>query len=90
MENIVVNIETDLTKQDLELEERKTKLRCLREQKCFPIVNRGTLWYMRLSNSQHQELVNWYNKWLDVTKTMVVPDDLDWINEKLNEEEVIL
>ncbi len=43
------------------------KLRELRETECFSVINRGALWYAKLTPEQHQELNTWYNAWLDVT-----------------------
>lgn len=66
------------------------RARLLRETKCFPVINRGVLWYNKLTDEQYTELTNWYNAWLDVTETLVIPDTPVWINEKLfNEEEII-
>lgn len=70
-----------------ELYDLKNKIRKLREIKCFPIVNRGKLWYERLTNVQYGELREWYQKWLDATETLVTPDDLPWFDKKLLDEE---
>lgn len=53
--------------------------RMRRAMECFPIINRGQLWYESLSNSQRDELKNWYQSWLDVTETQVVPQKPAWI-----------
>lgn len=63
-------------------EQIKANIRANREEKCFPIINRGQLWYDTLTEAQHNELAVWYRAWLDATETMVEPDDLDWV--KLN------
>lgn len=65
------------------------KLRAQRETECFPVINRGKLWYDRLTPEQEQELDAWYNAWLSVTETKVAPVAPSWINEKLNEEGII-
>ncbi len=65
-------------------EQRKANIRANREEKCFPIINRGKLWYDTLTEAQHNELAVWYRAWLDATDTMVEPDDLDWV--KINTE----
>lgn len=65
-------------------EQIKANIRANREQKCFPIINRGQLWYDTLTEAQHNELAVWYRAWLDATETMVEPNDLDWI--KINTE----
>lgn len=63
-------------------EQIKANIRANREEKCFPIINRGQLWYDTLTEAQHNELAVWYRAWLDATETMVEPNDLDWV--KLN------
>lgn len=54
-------------------------LRHKRERNCFTYVNRGELWYSRLSEIQKEELSAWYQAWLDVTTTKVIPDKPDWL-----------
>ena len=56
------------------------ELRFKREKACFPIINRGELWYSRLTADQKKELDTWYQAWLDVTDTNVLPDTLAWLN----------
>ena len=60
-------------------EEYIHNLRAKRETECFPIVNRGQLWYDTLNEEQKAELKEWYIAWLDVTDTLVVPNKPDWI-----------
>ena len=43
-------------------------LRSLRSEECFPIVNRGQVWYDTLTQQQKYELSVWYNAWLDITE----------------------
>ena len=69
--------------------ELRERIREVRKTKCFPIINRGKLWYDRLTNEQYGELREWYQKWLDATETLVVPDDLPWLENKLKDEEEI-
>ena len=64
-------------------------LRKLRHFTCFPVVDRGTLWYNDLTDEQYKELKHWRQLWLDVTDTYVVPVSPSWINNKL-EGEIIL
>lgn len=54
-------------------------LRIKREKACFPYINRGYLWYSKLTEEQKSELGVWYQAWLDVTETKVVPDMLEWL-----------
>ena len=54
-------------------------LRHKREINCFTYVNRGELWYSRLSEIQKEELSVWYQAWLDVTTTKIIPDKPDWL-----------
>ena len=65
-------------------------LRNLREQICFPVINRGKLWYERLSYEQMAELKTWYTAWLNVTETKVIPVTPAWVNCKLLEEDIVL
>ena len=64
------------------------ELRRRRAEECFPVVNRGKLWYDCLSIEQLTELNDWYFAWLDVTETKVIPIKPEWLNEKLNREEI--
>ena len=54
-------------------------LRNQREVECFPIINRGKLWYDNLTTEQIAELNKWYNAWLDVTETKVIPNKPNWL-----------
>lgn len=60
-------------------QEQVETYRQLREKECFPIINRGTLWYDQLTEDQKIELKNWYNQWLDVTETMIIPERPSWL-----------
>lgn len=60
-------------------EERLDRLRVERERTCFPVVNRGAVWYNRLTPEQQAELQAWYQAWLDVTKTGVMPKTPKWV-----------
>lgn len=68
--------------------EKKTKvlekkelneLRNRRQIECFNIINRGTLWYQRLTDDQVAQLKIWYEAWLDVTITKIVPTKPYWL-----------
>lgn len=67
-------------------------LRVRREKECFSVINRGKLWYDRLTLKQYEELENWYQAWLDVTVTKCVPARPSWLNNKLEreKEEILL
>lgn len=54
-------------------------LRARRAAECFPIINRGQLWYDSLDTSQIIDLKLWYQSWLDVTVTKTIPKKPDWI-----------
>ena len=65
-----------------EAEEQKALMKGLRkkrERECFSVVNRGFVWYMRLSDENIGELNDWYQAWLEVTDTLVVPEKPKWI-----------
>lgn len=66
------------------------ELRNRREIECFPIVNRGKLWYNMLSSEQLIELTDWYDAWLNCTETLVAPKPLKWVNKKIIDAEEIL
>jgi len=61
-------------------EEIKANLRLQRETECFPVINRGQLWYGSLTAQQISDLQQWYNAWLNVTDTMQVPVKPIWLN----------
>ena len=63
-----------------EAQQALRRLRRQRDEECFSIVNRGALWYDRLTEGQKQELNAWYQAWLDVTETQVIPACPDWLN----------
>ena len=56
-----------------------TELRETRQRECFSIINRGVLWYSTLAEDQVEELAQWYQDWLDVTDTLVIPTTPEWI-----------
>ena len=61
------------------LNDKVETLRERREEECFSIINRGKLWYDTLTQEQLQELNIWYELWLDVTTTLVVPLKPKWL-----------
>lgn len=71
--------------QDLEIQTMQ-ELRLKREIECFPIINRGKLWYDKLTNSQLEELDKWYNDWLNVTETLIEPSKPAWLTSKSKKE----
>lgn len=79
-----------MTEQEKELLIVKGRLKNRRQKECFPVINRGVLWYNKLTNEQYIELLNWYNAWLDVTETLVAPTAPKWLNNKLTDNEEIL
>lgn len=58
------------------------QLRTRREEECFSIINRGEAWYTINVNTDErkEELNDWYNDWLNVTETKVIPEKPCWIN----------
>ena len=55
------------------------ELRGKRASECFPIINRGQLWYNTLTEKQLKELNKWYQEWLDVTDTLKEPEKPEWL-----------
>lgn len=64
---------------ELENDFKKNDVREDRARKCFSVINRGELWYARLTEEQKAELEIWYQEWLDAPQTGVEPDDLPFI-----------
>lgn len=60
-------------------EEIIEELRQRREQECFSIINRGSLWYATLTDEQVEELNKWYQNWLDCTETLEIPKKPEWL-----------
>lgn len=54
-------------------------LRARREKDCFSYINRGNLWYNNLTRNQKKELESWYQAWLDVTETRIIPGTPEWL-----------
>lgn len=56
------------------------ELRLERQRQCFDIIdNRSILWYANLTDDQKNELNAWYNAWLNVTETKIIPDKPSWL-----------
>ena len=81
--------EPDVVTYDCSLENTIKGLRDEREKVCFSVINRGRLWYNRLTTEQYAELEIWYQAWLDVTDTLVRPLQPTWLNDKLEMEEIL-
>lgn len=64
---------------EVEQDALKQELRDRREVECFPIINRGQLWYESLDGQQRTELREWYTAWLKVTETFQVPEKPHWL-----------
>ena len=60
-------------------EKLKQELREKRKKECFTIINRGQCWYNKLDAGEKAELTKWYNDWLDVTETLKIPIQPDWL-----------
>lgn len=54
-------------------------LRAYRSDACFSVINRGKLWYDTLTEEQLEELRAWYEAWLDVTETKIIPEEPTWL-----------
>lgn len=55
-------------------------LRHRRQRECFDYLDsRSKLWYNTLTEEQNQELQKWYQDWLDVTTTKVMPQKPVWL-----------
>lgn len=50
------------------------QIRAQRQKICFPVINRGALWYRLLSDEQVALLESWYRQWLDAPQTGLIPE----------------
>ncbi len=64
----------------LQLADRQNAIRARRERECYPVINRGQLWYEGVSISRLVELRKWYKAWLDAPATLIIPDKPDWLD----------
>ena len=72
-------VKSDEKLKEIETERELASLRFQRENVCFPYINRGYLWYNRLTVEQKEELEIWYQAWLNVTDTKVIPATPEWL-----------
>lgn len=73
-----------------ELDEiKRADIRRRRVSECFSVINRGKLWYDRLTVTKEIELTDWYNAWLDAPETLTVPERPTWIDNKINATEEV-
>ena len=68
---------------------QKQIIRQRRKDECFPIINRGVLWYNCLTIEQKSQLNGWYHAWLNATETGVIPPKPICHNE-LNKDPIIV
>lgn len=74
-----VLVKNEDKQREIEEEAELNELRSQREKACFPYVNRGSLWYNKLTDAQRKDLDVWYQAWLDVTETRVIPETPEWL-----------
>ena len=72
-------VKSDDKQKEIEEQRELTNLRTQRLKVCFPYINRGYLWYSKLTDEQRVELDSWYQAWLDVTSTKDIPEAPDWL-----------
>lgn len=76
-------VSTDDSTAQVSIEEQKeitkNSLRLQRQIECFPIINRGQMWYASLTETQLAELNTWYQAWLNVTETLLIPEKPIWL-----------
>lgn len=79
--NQLVVVNKNLTAEQLQEVEQieLNNLRAQREEECFPTINRGQLWYNKLTQDQITQLNSWYQAWLDVTVTKIIPTKPSWL-----------
>ena len=74
-----VLVKNDDKQKAIEDERELASLRSQREKTCFQYINRGYMWYSRLTDKQKDELETWYQAWLDVTETRAIPEMPEWL-----------
>lgn len=79
LSNDNVLVKSESRQHEIDNERELADLRTMRKKVCFPYINRGDLWYGRLTEEQKEELNAWYSAWLDVTETKVVPKSPNWL-----------
>lgn len=58
----------------------ENSLRERRQRECFSILdNRSQLWWNKLTEIQREEIEAWYEAWLEVTETKVIPEKPSWL-----------
>ena len=55
------------------------EIRSRRKSECYPIINRGGLWYDLLTKAEKDELLQWYQDWLDAPETGIIPEKPSWL-----------
>ena len=70
--------------QKIQNDYRKNEIRARREKECFSYVNRGTLWYNKLTPERDIEFQNWYDAWLEAPETLIIPKKLEWLDGLTN------
>lgn len=68
------------------VKDKKEQLRRMRRNECFSVINRGKAWYDLLTVEQESELKAWYEAWLNVTDSLVIPKRPSWLDDKINTE----
>ena len=68
---------------------KRADIRRRRVLECFSVINRGKLWYDRLTVAEEIELTDWYNAWLDAPETLTVPVRPAWIDNKIKATEEV-
>lgn len=82
VDGVCVFDEEKFNEQNLKVQ--KNEIRARREKECFSYINRGTLWYNKLTPDQDAELQTWYDAWLDAPETLVIPEKLEWLDNLTN------
>lgn len=70
----------DESKKSLVDKERQAMvIRFRRDEECFPVINRGGIWYDTLTKAEKDELLEWYQAWLDAPETGIIPEKPSWL-----------
>lgn len=80
----ILRFRDEVSEAEIEAWQQQKELAEIRQRRaleCFPIINRGMLWYNKLTDKQKTELAAWYEAWLDAPETGTAPTAPVWLNE---------
>ena len=65
--------------EQLNIQKEKQAIRIRRKIECFSIIDRSKLWYDSLTIQQYNQLMSWYQAWLNAPQTGIIPEKPQWL-----------